>query len=494
MGTQDSPSNAHHPNPSSLPRFIGRQTEMARLEGLLSKRSASLVVVRGRRRIGKSRLLKEFGKQMKSFFFSGLPPKSKTKVTDRAQKKEFVNQLQQQGIPGVNPDDWSNLFWHLAQHTKEGRVLIVLDEISWMGSKDPNFLGKLKNAWDLHFSNNPQLILVLCGSISSWIEENILSSTGYLGRVAFDLYIEELPLNACNAFWQPNEHRISSYEKFKVLSVTGGVPLYLELIRPELSAEDNIREICFTRGGLLVREFEQIFSDLFLRRSNSYKAIVECLASGPKELVEIAAELGKNKGGVYNQYVADLVQAGYVKRDFTWHLKAGKGAKLSKYRLSDNYLRFYLKYIAPNELQIDSGLFAYPSLTSLPGWEIIMGMQFENLVVHNRASLWKLLGIVPSDIIMDGPFFQTHTLTHAGCQIDYLIQTRFHTLYLCEIKFSKNPIGVKVIEELEKKRERLVIPKHCSIRPVLIHVNGVEESLLDTRYFDKIIDFGDLLQ
>lgn len=477
--------------PSS--RFIGRKTELARLQGLLSKQSASLVVVRGRRRIGKSRLLKEFGKQMKSFFFSGLPPSTKKKTTDAAQKKEFVSQLQQQGIPGVSPDDWSNLFWHLAQYTKEGRVLIVLDEISWMGSKDPNFLGKLKNAWDLWLSNNPQLILILCGSISSWIEKNILSSTGYLGRVALDLYIEELSLSECNAFWQPNENRISSYEKFKILSVTGGVPLYLELIRPELSAEENIRELCFMRGGLLVREFQQIFSDLFSRRSDTYKKIVDCLATGSKDLKKIQETLKIGKSGIHHDYINDLVTAGYVKKDFTWHLKTGGGGKLCKYRISDNYLRFYLKYIATNQLQIENGFFAYPTLTSLPGWESIMGLQFENLVVHNRRLVWEILGISSSDILMDGPFFQNPTKTQQGCQIDYLIQTRFHTLYLCEIKFSKDPISVKVVEELEIKRQRLKIPKHHSIRPVLIHVNGVEDRLLDTRYFDKIIDFGDLL-
>jgi len=474
-------------------RFIGRKAELSRLNGFLEKRSASLIVVRGRRRIGKSRLLKEFGRQMKSFFFSGLPPKKKKKITDTAQKQEFVNQLQQQGIPGVNPDDWSNLFWHLAQHTKEGRVLIVLDEISWMGSKDPDFLGKLKNAWDLHFNNNPQLILVLCGSISSWIEENILSSTGYLGRVSLDLYLEELPISDCNTFWEPNSGRITPYEKFKILSVTGGVPLYLELIRPELSAEENIRDICFTRGGLLVREFEQIFSDLFLGRSKRYKEIIECLADGPKDLSEVCTMLSKGKGGINSLYVDNLVEAGYIKRDFTWHLDMENIGKRTKYRLSDNYLRFYLKYIGPAQTQIENGLFAYSSLTALPAWETIMGLQFENLVVHNRRSIWKILGIDVNDIIMDGPFFQTSTTRRPGCQIDYLIQTRFNTLYLCEIKFSKSAVGMNVIEEIKRKRARLIIPKHCSIRPILIHVNGVEEGVKDSRYFDKVIDFGHLL-
>ena len=271
------------------------------------------------------------------------------------------------------------------------------------------------------------------------------------------------------------------------------MPLYLELVRPELSAEENIRDICFTRGGLLVREFKQIFSDLFLRKSNSYKEIVECLADGPKELLEICEQLKKSKGGVYNEYINDLVEAGYVKRDFTWHLETKKIAKHTKYRLSDNYLRFYLKYIEPNQTQIENGLLSYPSLASLPAWETIMGLQFENLVVHNRNSIWKMLGIDPNDIIMEGPFFQTHTKVRPGCQIDYLIQTRFNTLYMCEIKFSKSTIGIAILDEVERKRSRLIMPKHYSIRPILIHVNGVEASVVDARYFDKVIDFGQLL-
>jgi uncharacterized protein len=113
--------------------FIGRESEMARLKGLLEKNSASLIVVRGRRRIGKSRLLAEFGKEMKSFFFSGIPPIPKT--TAQGQREEFVNQLEREGLPGIKPDDWGNMFWHLSKHTQEGHILIVFDEISWMGAK-----------------------------------------------------------------------------------------------------------------------------------------------------------------------------------------------------------------------------------------------------------------------------------------------------------------------------------------------------------------------
>ncbi len=472
-------------------KFIGREEEMARLKGLLSARVASLVVVRGRRRIGKSRLLAEFGKEMRSLFLSGIPPTGET--TAATQRKEFVQQLEQAGIPGINPDDWGNIFWLLSKVISKGRILIVFDEISWMGSKDPDFLGKLKTAWDMYFSKNPQLILVLCGSISSWIEENILSSTGFMGRIAIDLVLEELPLSVCNAFWYPHPQRISGYEKFKILSITGGVPLYLERIKPELSAEQNIRDLCFIRGGLLVREFEEIFTDLFSRKNASYREIVASLANGPKTLQQICTKLKKTVAGAYSGYLDDLVKAGFVQRDFTWSIDNAKVGKLSRYRLSDNYLRFYLKYIAPNRAKIERGDFANIALSSLSAWEIVMGLQFENLVAHNRKTLLGLIGLSPEEVIMDGPFFQNPTTRKPGCQVDYLIQTRFNTLYLCEVKFSKNTIGQQVIKEMEEKIKRLKVPRLCSIRPILIHVNGVEEDVVDSRYFDKIIDFSQLL-
>lgn len=476
---------------TTLP-FIGRKAELARLQGLVNKKSASLFVVRGRRRIGKSRLLAEFGKGMKAYIFSGIPPVPKT--TAQMQREQFASQLERVGIPGVKADDWGNLFWHLSKVTNEGRILIVFDEISWMGGKDRNFLGNLKTAWDLYFSKNPQLILALCGSISSWIEQNILSNTAFVGRITMDLVLKELPLSVCNEFWQPNADRISAYEKFKLLSVTGGVPFYLEQIQAELSAEQNITSLCFTHGGLFVREFDVIFSDLFSRKSRVYKEIVTCLADGPKTVAQICQELDKSLGGVRNKYLENLVKAGFVARDFTWRLEDGKEISLSRYRLSDNYLRFYLKYIAPNLSKIEKELFSSPSLTQLPHWESIMGLQFENLVVHNRKTVWKMLGIAPEEVLMDGPFFQTATRRQPGCQIDYMVETSFRTLYVCEIKFSRNLIGKGVIEEMEEKIKRLKVPKNCSIRPILIYVNGVEDSVLEARYFDKILDFSTLLQ
>jgi uncharacterized protein len=470
--------------------FYGRERELRLLNELLEKRIASLVVIKGRRRIGKSRLAEEFGKSLKTIFLEGLPPKD-DEVTAQSQRTHFAKSLEREiGTRGIKSDDWDDLFWHLAQAVKEGQILIVLDEINWMGSKDPTFLGKLKTAWDKFFKKNPKLILILSGSMSAWIEKNILSGTGFLGRVALDITLDELPLSECAHFWQPLEQTIAPTEKFKILSVTGGVPRYLEEIDPRVTADEMIYRLCFRPEGLLFHEFERIFSDLFSKRAGIYKKIVTRLAVGDADFQEICDAIGMEKGGVVSQYVKDLEETQYVQRYHSWNLKSKTRNKLCIYRLKDNYLRFYLKYIEPNSDAIEKRTLKRP-----PGWDSIMGLQFENLVLNNFHALYALLGIPYDEIVQGGPYFQNKTKLQRGCQIDYLIQLKYNSLYICEIKFCQKAIGVEIIEEVQEKMKRLHTSGGLfSMRPVLIHVNGVTPAVKESAFFTHVIDFGQLLK
>ncbi|MGD9108657.1 MAG: ATP-binding protein [Gammaproteobacteria bacterium] len=474
--------------------FIGRDNELSELKRFLDKNTASLIVVRGRRRIGKSRLIEEFAKNHQFLSFAGLAPTKHT--TKQSELDEFSKQFSEEtGLPPAKFEDWNTAFTYLAQFTQNNRVIIALDEISWMGSKDSDFLSKLKNAWDKKFKKNHKLILILCGSASAWIKKNILSSTGFVGRISYKLKLEELPIQDCKNFWGNSSKNISSYEKLKILSVTGGIPKYLEEINPNLTAEENIKNLCFTNGALLVDEFKQIFNSLFLHNSEMYKKIVRTLANGSKENEEICRTIGIQQTGKISGYLEELVLAGFVNRDYTWNIKTGLDYnKIFKYRLSDNYLRFYLKYIEKYLTQIERNTYTLTSLTSLPGWFTIIALQFENLVINNKNYLFNQLGLKPDDIINANPFFQRKTLRQPGCQIDYMIQTKSNCLYICEIKFSKNTIGCEVIKEVQIKIDRLKIPRGFSCRPVLIHVNGVSKELINNKYFNKIIDFDEVLK
>ncbi|AIL13454.1 ATPase [Candidatus Paracaedimonas acanthamoebae] len=469
--------------------FVGRKEELGSLEALFNKKTASLVVIRGRRRIGKSRLVEEFAKGKTFLTFSGIPPVEGT--TEQSQRDIFAKQLGNQiGLPGIQAQDWSDLFTLLARHAQQKQVVILFDEISWMGSKDLDFLGKLKNAWDLEFQKNPKLILILCGSVSTWIEKNIISGTAFFGRISLYITLEELPLYDCDKLLKAQGFKSSTYETFKLLCVLGGIPWYISQVQPKLSADDNIKNLCFRKEGVLFNEFDLIFYDLFEKRSETYRPIIEILTDGVLEFNEICTSLKYQKSGSISGYLDDLIHSGFVTRDFTWDLKSGKPSRLSHFRLSDNYIRFYLKFIKPNKPKILQDRFKATVTNILPGWRSILGLQFENLVLKNRSQIWKCLGIKPEDIVADNPFFQRRTVKTPGCQIDYLIQTRFNTLFAVEIKFSQSELKTSVIQETKDKINRLILPRRFSCWPVLIHVNGVNESVEEAGYFTEIINFG----
>jgi uncharacterized protein len=474
--------------------FIGRDVEMNRLRQLTKKRSASLIIVKGRRRIGKSRLLQEFGKEMeRTVMLSGLAPANDT--TAASQRIEFSRQLERElGIKGVATHDWGDLFWHLSKAVETGQVLIVFDEITWMGSCDPSFLGKLKNAWDLYFSRNSQLILALSGSLSAWIEENILSSTGFFGRESLTLTLHELPLHVCKQFWTVQGIDVTPYEMLRFLSVTGGVPRYLEELDPTLSAEKNIQQLAFTEGGILFGEFEKIFSDLFSKRNALYQKIVMLLTTGSKTQIEITKLMQYASPSEIGEYLDELEKSGFIARDFTWNIQQSKHSSLSRYRLSDNYSRFYLKTVLPNKLKISRGDFHNNTVMILPTWDSIMGLQVENLVLNNHQKIKHLLNIPLAEIEIDGAFFQRKTQRQSGCQIDYMIQTKSHTLYICEIKFSRNTAGMRVVNEVKQKINNIKTPKQYFCRPVLIHMHGVSDEVLDSQYFSQIIDMPKLFE
>ena len=191
--------------------------------------------------------------------------------------------------------------------------------------------------------------------------------------------------------------------------------------------------------------------------------------------------------------MADLVMSGFFKRDYVWNIISKTKPRLSYYRLSDNYLRFYLKYIEPNKKEIENSNFNNVALSTLPAFDSIMGLQFENLVLANRKAIIKKLNISMEDVASDHPYFQRPQLRSKGCQIDYLIKLKSNILYVCEIKFSRNEVGIGVVNEVQEKIRRLIKPKGYNVIPVLIHINGIGDSVLDSGYF-RIVDFGEIMQ
>jgi AAA+ ATPase superfamily predicted ATPase len=470
--------------------FFGRLEELEQLQSLRFKKVASLVCIQGRRRIGKSSLIDKFSKTFKKFVvIQGLAPNPEIK--NQNQLDHFAQRLSQ--VLKCGPykfTDWTEAFSALSRETQKGEILILLDEISWMGKHDPLFAGKLKDAWDLEFKKNPKLILVLCGSVSTWIEDNILQNTNFVGRVSLQINLKELSLPEINQFWTSQNFNMGTLEKMLILSVTGGVPKYLEEVLSKKNAQDNLLNLCFNPNGSLFNEFDKIFSDIFLGKKNSLEKIVKALVDKKLAPVEIAKKTKSVQSGELTHLIKILEVSGFLSRDY-YYKPNGEQSKLCQVRLSDNFLRFYLKYIAPLKDKITHQQIKMTSLYGLKNFDSILGLQFENLILNNRNILYKILKLEANHIVSSAPYYQKRP---KACQVDLLIHTHLDVFYLCELK-CKKMIDASIINEVEKKMKAIALPKRSSLKPILIYEGEIYPSHLEKieNYFFKVVPFADFL-
>jgi AAA+ ATPase superfamily predicted ATPase len=471
-------------------QFFGRENELSKLLIEKNKGIASLSTVRGRRRIGKSRLIKEFSKSFDLFFeFQGLGPEEGG--TNQTQLDYFKKLLSQQtNKREFLVKDWADALYDLSLEIPKNKTcLILLDEISWMGRHDKEFPAKLKSAWDRHFSSHKKLVMVLCGSVSSWIEKNILENADFLGRVSLDLQIEELLIPFCNKFFNG---KTGSYEKALTLSVTGGIPKYLEEISATQTIEQNIVRLCFTKSGFLYNEFKKIFSDIFGVRSKTYEKLIRICIEKKLSPSELAEAYGQTLNSDLSNAIHILEISGFLSRDYLFKTN-GEISNKSVLRLKDNYLRFYLKHIEPLQRKIEKGGVQITSIRDIKGIDAILGLQFENLMLANRSLIHRLIGIENNQIISSSPYIQKKDSTHkVGCQIDLLINTSIGVLFVCEFKFKKR-IGMEVAKEVEEKIKALKTPKRVSVRSVLVYEGELSHPEKMSDYFFKVIPFVDLL-
>lgn len=476
--------------------FVGRVRELGQLHDLLRKRTASLITIQGRRRIGKSTLIRHFCalNQVPIFEFQGLPPRPQ--LSNQNQLDEFAKILAKHlGTTQSSFNSWSQAFEHLdllcsKASRKNKKFLILLDEISWMGGKDRDFAGQLKDAWDRLFSRNENVILVICGSVSSWIQQNILENTGFVGRVSREFQLLELSIAESAQLLRHSLKKISANETAQILAITGGIPKYLEEFSPYKSVETGIGELCFSASGFLFNELQTISFDTFGKRNALYLNVLKLLNAGPLTPQELAQKSDHPLNGDWSAHLKNLELAGFIRRDYTWNFN-DLPSKLSQLRLRDNYTKFYLKYIEPQKQKLIK--LSRPAATSLPlNWFSVFGLQFENLILNNLPTLVSLAGIPQHDIVHLGPYFQAATKAKDGVQIDCLVQCRKGVLHLFEFKSGKN-IGMSVEGEMRRKSELLKIPRGFALRHYLVYLGELSDEIQASDYFDGKIAFDAFL-
>ena len=475
--------------------FFGREDLILQLEGLWRKRVSSLVTCRGRRRIGKSTLIRQFAKATQSRFIKIEGARPETGTTREDELRVFAEQLAAQtGCEDTTPSNWLNAFIRLAGRIRDDeRTVVLLDEISWLGFGEPMFADIFRIAWENYLKPHDRLIVVLCGSVSSWVRENFIDNRAYVGRRSLDVVAGELPPHECAKFWGEAAARASARDILDVLSVTGGVPRYLEEIDPGLSADENIRRLAFLPKSVLRVDFDEMFSDVVTQQPQFTALVLRCLKGEPRSVSEIACEIGMERGGRISDSLEQLAECGLVVNDGGVNPQSGRNVRESRYRLNDNYSRFYLRYIEPVKDVIDRDAFTFGSLDGLDGWESIMGLQFENLVLANLGSLVGMLGLGNAQIVSAAPYRRAASRdgTRKGVQIDLLIQTR-RSMCIVEVK-RRREIGREVIDEVAEKVSRLPRRSGISVRTALVYEGQLAPIVEADGYFGAIVPFARLL-
>ncbi len=473
--------------------FFGREELMDELAGLFRKRTASLGTCRGRRRIGKSTLIERFAAREGCRFLKIEGRRPGPGLGNGDELEAFAKQLaaQTEAERGT-PANWLDAFRRLdGQLGGQRKTVVLLDEVSWLGQYDGSFADDLKVAWDNWFKKHDRLVMVLCGSVSSWIRENVIDNTAFMGRRSLDMVVPELGLEDCAKFWGRAAERVGAREILDVLSVTGGVPRYLEEIDPGAGAMENIRRLCFRPNAVLRTDFDEMFRDTVGKEREFSAKVLRRLAEGAASAAEVAKSLGEAKGGRVSGALSRLGEAGFAALDDAADPETGRTPRERRWRLRDNYARFYLKYIEPAKTAIDECSFADTPLEALPGIEGVMGLAFENLVVNHARELLPLLGMRGVLATSVSPWRRRGTSGRKGVQIDLLARGR-RVACVVEVK-RRRELGREIIDEVDEKVRAVKWPEGTAVRTALVYEGRLSPGVEADGYFDAMVPFGRLL-
>ena len=264
-------------------------------------------------------------------------------------------------------------------------------------------------------------------------------------------------------------------------------------MRP-LSALENIRRLCFAPKSVLREDFDDMFNDVITDQLRFSARVLRTFVDGSKTVSEVAETLGIAKGGDVTAAVANLAEAGFLAEAGQINPETGRELRERRFRIRDNYARFYLKYIEPHLRVIDDGAFELASLDELEGCDAVMGLAFENLVVNNYRLLLPLLHLDGVVITSAGPYLRRGSKGprgRRGCRVDLLVQTR-RTICIVEVKRMRE-ISRDVIEEVDRKVRAIARPEGVSVRAALVYDGHLAPIAKADGYFDAIIPFEKLL-
>ncbi|HSC24666.1 MAG TPA: ATP-binding protein [Candidatus Babeliales bacterium] len=469
--------------------FIGRIAELQRLQKIGLSHEASIIIMYGRRRIGKTELLEQAFRERNLLKFEGIEG-----LSQKSQLAHAMNQLatyaESRLLTKTVLVSWREFFELLYDYTRKGKWTIYLEELQWLARYDDTLIAELKYVWDNFFRHNPKLIVILCGSAPSFMIDHVIHSKALYNRSQYEFHLKEFNVYETKEFLKKRSVR----EVFDAYLTVGGVPEYLKWITKESSVFISLCKHSFTSGSFFAREYERIFTSS-MSNNKYYRAIIDIVSTKKfATRTELMQLLDISSGGSLTNVLLDLEKSGFITHYYPFNLE--ENTVLTRYAIDDNYMHFYCKFIKPLQKNIATGAYDNnpKSALKVDSYSKWLGFAFERFCRKYHYVIAKIL-YFSGVHYRSGVFFSRATnKENPGYQIDLIFDRADNVYTICEMKYLQGKVGTSVIAEFEKKLSLFPNKGNKTIHKVLICSEGAEEALLKRAYFDDIITCAQILE
>lgn len=472
--------------------LIGREKEIKELNELYHSEDAELIALYGRRRVGKTYLIDEVFRDRLNFRHAGLSPIDSEKENVKAhlmkdQLTHFFRSLTMQGYKGKKtPESWLEAFYMLEdllveKYKDNERIVVFLDEMQWLDTPKAKFMTGFEAFWNGWACHRKNLMVIVCGSSSSWILTNVINNHGGLyGRVTFEIKLKPFTLRECEQFLTSKGICMSRYDVIQAYMMVGGIPYYLRYFNKRLSLAQNINEIFFADEAPLKDEFNRMFASLF-KNAEPIKQIIKAIASKNKGITrkELSEITGVTDSGEVSRQLNALIAGDFIIK----YKSFGDNKRDEIYKLVDPFSYFYLTFL---DKAIDNRNIDWINIEDSNRVLTWKGYAFEN-VCWNHIPQIKMALQIGGVSTTEALWSKRGDENTRGTQIDLIIVRKDNVVHMCEIKFYNDEFEVDkdyhLILERRKKMLREHISKRATIHNTLITTYGLRK----TNYFGDFV-------
>ena len=477
--------------------IIGREKEIRELHNLYNSGNAEFVAIYGRRRVGKTFLVDEALKRKITFRHAGLSPvdEQNRKNNLKAQLTHFFFSLQMQGMKGGKcPLSWMEAFYMLEQllekKSKDNkRQVVFIDELPWLDTPRSGFMTAFEGFWNTWGCHRDNLMLVVCGSASSWMLDNLINNHGGLyGRTTYEIKLHPFTLTECEEYFRGKGIRLSRYDIVQSYMIVGGIPYYLGYMKKGLSLAQNIDQLFFADGAKLHDEYDRLFASVF-SNPEQMKRIVQLLAGRRLGFTrkDILSKTGLDDCGPSTRMLKALEMSDFIRP----YVPFGKSLREVYYKLIDPFCLFYLKFVHTRK-EMDPEFWMHNvTSASINSWR---GFAFEEICFNHVDKIKKALNILGVSSRQSGWAVIGDDDTEGG-QIDLLIERKDNVVNMCEMKFYSELITISKAYHAKLVHRQNLLMKNLSRKTVVLPVLVTTEGLAYNEYsgiFQNVVIIDDL--